>query len=64
MSVPFHVGGKLMNTLLRLLRSYIDEGYLTINSYSNVRSDFSFSIRGLFWNNADVLKLNQVVLIR
>ena len=63
MTVPFHWGGEMMTTLLRMLRNYIEEGRLSVNSYAVDQLDFVYSLNGLSWSS-DVLQYNQVQFLK
>ena len=53
-------GGKIMTTLQRVLRSFIEDGSVSITSHSDDNVDFLYSIRGLGFHR-DNLKTIQVL---
>ena len=59
LSANFHWGSRRMKTLLRLFRTYISEGSVTMASQAGDNVDYMASVYGIYWNR-NVLKLMQI----
>ena len=59
LSAPFSWNGTIMNQLQRILRSFIEEGTVSITSHSDDDIDYLYSVRGLSFHR-DVIKVLQV----
>ena len=59
LSAPFAWGGKIMTSLLRILRSFIEEGSLSLNSQADNGEDFLYGIHGLSIDK-DTMRIIQV----
>jgi hypothetical protein len=58
-TAAFAWGGKLMTSLQRVLRSFIEDGSISITSHADDGVDFLYSIRGLGFHR-DNMKTMQV----
>jgi hypothetical protein len=58
-TAAFAWGGKLMTSLQRVLRSFIEDGSISITSHADDDADFLYSIRGLGFHR-DNMKTMQV----
>ena len=59
LSANFHWGSRRMITLLRLFRTYISEGSVTMASQAGDNVDYMASVYGIYWKR-NVLKLMQI----
>jgi hypothetical protein len=58
---PFVWGGKIMTSMQRILRPFIEDGSVSINSHSDDELDFLYSVRGADFSR-DNMKILQVFL--
>jgi hypothetical protein len=59
-TAAFAWGGKLMTSLQRVLRSFIEDGSISITSHTDDEIDYQYSVRGLGFHR-DNLKIMQVL---
>ena len=59
LTAPFGWGGKIMTSFLRILRSFIEDGSVSMTSHSDDNLDYLYSTSGLSWYR-DSAKVNQV----
>jgi len=61
LTATFTQGGAMMNKLLRIFRSFIEDGSVSMNSHSDDDIDFTYSTRGFRWTR-DTAKVFQTNL--
>ena len=59
LSAPFAWGGSIMTNIQRILRSFIEDGSVSITSHADDGVDYLYSARGMSFDR-DNLKLFQV----
>ena len=61
LTAPFTWGGKIMTSLQRILRPFIEDGTVSMNSHADDDVDSLYSVRGADFSR-DNVKIFQVVL--
>ena len=59
LTAPFGWGGKIMTSFLRILRSFIEDGSVSMTSHADDNIDYLYSTSGLSWYR-DSAKVYQV----
>ena len=49
LTAPFGWGGKIMTSLLRILRSFTEDGSVSMTSHADDNIDYLYSTAGLSW---------------
>ena len=63
MSTKFHWKSPHMNKLLRVLKSFIDEGFLSVTSFAGDILDGVFSMGGMHWSTRDRLDIPKIIYV-